>query len=48
LKEAGLIEGTVEGTNSCYCINWKAFSTFKDAFNSLFDKLKVTNEKACC
>jgi DNA-binding transcriptional ArsR family regulator len=48
LKEAGLINGTVEGTNSCYCINWKAFSSFKDEFNYLFDKLKVKNEKACC
>jgi DNA-binding transcriptional ArsR family regulator len=48
LKEAGLISGTVEGTNSCYCINWKAFSAFKDEFNFLFDKLKVKNEKACC
>ena len=48
LKEAGLISGIVEGTNTCYCINWKAFSAFKDSFNSLFDKLKVQNEKACC
>jgi ArsR family transcriptional regulator len=48
LKEAGLISGTVEGTNTCYCINWKAFSAFKDEFNTLFDKLKVKNEKACC
>jgi DNA-binding transcriptional ArsR family regulator len=48
LKEAGLISGTVEGTNTCYCINWKAFSAFKEEFNSLFDKLKVKNEKACC
>src|SRR6187397_2030017 len=48
LKDAGLISGTVEGTNSCYCIDWKAFSAFKEAFNSLFDKLKVKNEKACC
>lgn len=48
LKEAGLISGTVEGTNTCYCINWKAFSSFKDSFNSLFDKLRIQNEKACC
>lgn len=48
LKEADLITGTVEGTNSCYCINWKAFSTFRDEFNFLFDRLKVKNDKACC
>ena len=48
LKEAGLINGTVEGTNSCYCINWKAFSAFKEEFNLLFNRLKLKNEKACC
>jgi ArsR family transcriptional regulator len=48
LKEAGLITGTVEGVTSCYCINWKAFTVFKEEFNSLFDKLKINNDKACC
>ena len=24
LKNAGLIEGTLDGPRSCYCINWKA------------------------
>lgn len=48
LKEAGLIDGTVEGTNTCYCINWKAFSSFKDQFNSLFDNLQTRHAKACC
>lgn len=48
LKDAGLITGVVEGATSCYCINWKAFTAFKEEFNSLFDKLKIKNEKACC
>ena len=48
LKNAGLINGTVDGTSTCYCINWKAFEKFNTAFNGLFNMLKVKNEKSCC
>ena len=48
LKNAGLIDGTIDGPRSCYCINWKAFEKFNGEFSFLFNKLKVQNEKACC
>jgi ArsR family transcriptional regulator, arsenate/arsenite/antimonite-responsive transcriptional repressor len=48
LKTAGLIDGSIDGPRSCYCINWKAFEKFNQEFNSLFDTLKIKNEKACC
>ena len=48
LKNAGLIDGSIDGPRSCYCINWKAFEKFNVEFNSLFDNLKTKNEKACC
>lgn len=48
LKNAGLIDGTVDGPRSCYCINWKAFEKFMTEFSQLFNNLKVKNEKACC
>ncbi|MCW3089067.1 MAG: winged helix-turn-helix transcriptional regulator [Ferruginibacter sp.] len=48
LKNAGLINGTIDGPRNCYCINWKAFEKFNTEFNILFDTLKVKNEKACC
>ncbi|MBW0162259.1 MAG: metalloregulator ArsR/SmtB family transcription factor, partial [Sediminibacterium sp.] len=32
LKEAGLIDGSVDGPRSCYCINWKAFEKFNAEF----------------
>ena len=47
LKNAGLIEGTLDGPRSCYCINWKAFEKFTGEINSLFTNLKARNEKAC-
>ena len=48
LKEAGLINGSVDGPRSCYCINWKAFDEFNQEFSFLFSKLKLQQEKACC
>jgi DNA-binding transcriptional ArsR family regulator len=48
LKNAGLIDGSIDGPRSCYCINWKAFEKFMDEFSFLFNKLKIQNEKACC
>ena len=48
LKTAGLINGSVDGPKTCYCINWKAFEKFMNEFSFLFNKLKVQNEKACC
>lgn len=48
LKNAGLIEGTLDGPRSCYCINWKAFEKFTDDLSGLFKRLKIKNDKACC
>ena len=48
LKNAGLIDGSIDGPRSCYCINWKAFQKFSTEFNSLFNTLKIKNDKACC
>ena len=47
LKNAGLIDGTIDGPRSCYCINWKAFEKFNSEFRFLFEKLKTTNAKCC-
>ena len=48
LKNAGLIDGTIDGPRNCYCINWKAFEKFNQEFSLLFNKLKIKNEKSCC
>ncbi len=48
LKNAGLIEGTVDGPRSCYCINWKAFEKFNADMNGLFTNLKSEFKKTCC
>jgi ArsR family transcriptional regulator, arsenate/arsenite/antimonite-responsive transcriptional repressor len=47
LKNAGLVQGTIDGPRSCYCINWKAFEKFNNDLSSLFFKLKEQNAKCC-
>jgi len=46
LKNAGIIQGTVEGTSVCYCINAKVWKQYKDLFNSFFKD--VDPEGNCC
>lgn len=47
LKQAGLINGEIEGTSVCYCIdsrNWKRYSKLLAVF---FDKYKTENANCC-
>jgi len=48
LKAVGLINGTIEGPRSCYCINWKAIEQFATEFGTLFQKLKTQKMQSCC
>lgn len=48
LKKAGLVDGTIDGPRSCYCINWKAFQKFNTEMADLFINLKTKYEKSCC
>jgi DNA-binding transcriptional ArsR family regulator len=36
LKNAGLIQGTVEGTSRCYCIDPKTWTHYQKEFGALF------------
>jgi DNA-binding transcriptional ArsR family regulator len=44
LKSAGIIQGSVEGTSICYCIDEKAMGKLKSYFGKLESKLK----SKCC
>jgi len=37
LKEAGLVEGTVEGPRVCYCLNTEAVADLSDHLGAFFD-----------
>lgn len=46
LKEAGIIQGTIEGTSVCYCINPDNFTSLVDFLNEL--KSLLPNANSCC
>lgn len=47
LKEAGLIQGEIDGPRVCYCINPKEWEAAKSALIELFDAYKPT-QASCC
>lgn len=46
LKNVGLIQGTIEGTSVCYCIDPKVWEQYKTAFNKFF--VPYVNKDSCC
>jgi|SRR5581483_3361242 len=46
LKNAGLIQGTIEGTSVCYCIDPKVWKQYKTAFETFF--VSYENGSSCC
>ncbi len=44
LKDAGLIQGTIEGTSVCYCIDPKGWNALKRSM----DKLLTSVSDNCC
>lgn len=46
LKQVGLIQGTIDGTSVCYCINPKAWLQYKEFFAMFFKEIPE-NQKCC-
>lgn len=46
LKNAGLIQGTIEGTSVCYCIDPKVWKQYKTALEGFFS-VEITNSQCC-
>ena len=46
LKNAGLIQGTIEGVSVCYCINTEAWALLKSQLGAFFDQFK--GGQSCC
>ena len=47
LKQVGLIQGTIEGTTVCYCINPKTWNQYKLFFTAFFAELPEVNSSCC-
>jgi ArsR family transcriptional regulator len=48
LQQSGIIQGTIDGLTSCYCINWIALDKEVENFNKLFEQLKKKKINNCC
>lgn len=46
LKNAGIIHGTIDGVNVCYCINPKIWKQYRELFQSFFKDISVSSN--CC
>lgn len=47
LKEAGIIKGEVEGTKSCYCIDWDALQAGLDSLKAMGLEMQSAGKKCC-
>lgn len=48
LKNLGLIQGTVEGTSVCYCINPEVWDEMKAVLSSFLNQDAETPDATCC
>lgn len=48
LKTAGLIQGTIDGAKSCYCIDYKNLKKATEQFGKLFEGLMKFEKINCC
>lgn len=46
LKNVGIIQGTIEGTSVCYCIDDKIWGQFNTELSAFFSSYK--GRKTCC
>ena len=47
LKSAGLIQGTIEGTSMCYCINSQKWNKLKEKLLLLFNSANCEDSHCC-
>lgn len=47
LKNAGIIQGEIEGNAICYCVDEKAVKKILGYFNNIADMLKTRNNNCC-
>jgi len=47
LKNAGLIKGNIEGTSTCYCLDYEKWDVMKSLLSPLLN-LETDNKTDCC
>lgn len=47
LKNAGIIQGTVEGTSVCYCLKEESITELYNFLKQITETLKIQNSNCC-
>lgn len=47
LKNAGIIQGAIDGVSVCYCIDPKVWKQYKALFNSFFKEVTLKGDNCC-
>ncbi len=47
LKEAGFVQGEIEGPRTCYCLDWDELQRYREAVNDLFDEMGRAAASCC-
>ena len=47
LKQAGLIQGSIEGNTVCYCLNPTGFKQLAAFFSAIIEKASSSNTSCC-
>ena len=48
LKEVGLVQGTVQGRTTCYCLDPKVLRAFEDEMIAYLGDLGLPSDPTCC
>jgi ArsR family transcriptional regulator len=48
LKEAGLVQGTVEGRSTCYCLDPKVVAALEEELGTFFEGLALSDTPSDC
>lgn len=49
LKEAGLVQGTIDGPRVCYCLDEEAVHALRGRFDDFFEQLEpIASSETCC
>lgn len=48
LKNAGIIQGSIEGVSICYCIDPKVWGRYKELFAVFFKEVAMNPSGSCC
>jgi predicted transcriptional regulator len=47
LKQVGIIQGSIEGTSICYCIDPKTWDKYRKLFAEFFTDMTLGKDKCC-